>query len=97
MLVTPRALLLDFGGVITEGPDGALWTEEVADAVCALLAAEGVAPLPRDTVVARRAGVGAAVLMRSERIERPPHPDGVAPDVVVEDPVELHALLSDHW
>lgn len=252
MLVTPRALLLDFGGVITDGPDGALWTEEAAGTICALLSAEGVAPPPReavvaalladgraadasclldaptqrsaaahwaevvaaewpaaardvlaahgaalsrrigearfarywrlrpgmaelvadaaarglplavvsnticgqlhrefleraglaryfaaqlysdeqgvrkpnpelvrrataalgvepvacwfvgdtlsrDVLVARRAGAGCAVLMRSQRIEQPPHPDGIAPDAVVEDPVELHALLSRHW
>lgn len=47
----------------------------------------------RDVLVARRAGLGAAVLMRSLRRESPPHPDGVAPDVVVDDPVELHKLL----
>ncbi len=52
--------------------------------------------LTRDVLVARRAGLGAAVLMRSERAERPPHPD-VTPDAVVADPVELHALVSTHW
>lgn len=51
----------------------------------------------RDVLVARRSGVGAAVLMRSGRLERPPHPDGVEPDVSVADPVELHALLAEHW
>lgn len=51
----------------------------------------------RDVLVARRAGLGAAILMRSLRVERPPHPDGVAPDAVVADPGELHRLLVDHW
>jgi FMN phosphatase YigB (HAD superfamily) len=53
--------------------------------------------LCRDVLVARRAGLGAAVLMRSVRVERPPHPEGVAPDAAVADPVELHALLAAHW
>jgi N-acetyl-D-muramate 6-phosphate phosphatase len=53
--------------------------------------------LTRDVLVARRAGLGAAVLMRSIRVEPPPHPDGVVPDAVVADPVELHALLARHW
>jgi hypothetical protein len=35
--------------------------------------------------------------MRSVRVERPPHPEGVAPDAAVADPVELHALLAAHW
>jgi HAD superfamily hydrolase (TIGR01509 family) len=52
--------------------------------------------LTRDVLVARRAGLGAAVLMRSPRVERPPYPDAT-PDVVVADPVELHALLSARW
>lgn len=52
--------------------------------------------LTRDILVARRAALGAAVLMQSERAERPPHPD-VTPDAVVADPVELHALVSAHW
>lgn len=47
----------------------------------------------RDVLVARRAGLGAAILMRSLRVERPPHPDGVVPDAVVDDPVELRELL----
>lgn len=49
----------------------------------------------RDVLVARRAGMGASILMRSSRVERPPHPDGVAPDAVVDDPVRLHQLLRD--
>jgi HAD superfamily hydrolase (TIGR01509 family) len=53
--------------------------------------------LSRDILVARRAGTGAAILMRSLRVERPPHPDGLAPDATVADPVELHALLRAHW
>jgi FMN phosphatase YigB (HAD superfamily) len=53
--------------------------------------------LTRDVLVARRAGLGAAILMRSLRVEHPPHPDGVVPDAVVADPVELHALLNTHW
>jgi FMN phosphatase YigB (HAD superfamily) len=53
--------------------------------------------LTRDMLVARRAELGAAVLMRSLRVERPPHPDGVVPDAVVADPVELHSLLARHW
>lgn len=52
--------------------------------------------LSRDVLVARRAGVGAAILMPSLRVERPPHPKGVAPDATVADPVELHALLRAH-
>lgn len=48
-------------------------------------------------LVARRAGIGAAILMRSLRVERPPHPEGIAPDGVVADPVELHELLEAHW
>jgi HAD superfamily hydrolase (TIGR01509 family) len=52
--------------------------------------------LSRDVLVARRAGIGAAILMASLRMERPPHPDGVAPDAAVADPVELHALLRAH-
>lgn len=48
----------------------------------------------RDVLVARRAGMGAAILMRSSRLERPPHPD-VAPDAVVDDPVGLHRLLRE--
>lgn len=51
----------------------------------------------RDVLVARRAGLGAAVLMRSLRVEHPRHPDGVEPDVVVADPRELHALLAARW
>ncbi len=47
----------------------------------------------RDVLVARRAGLGAAVLMRSLRRERLPHPDGAEPDAVVDDPVGLHDLL----
>lgn len=53
--------------------------------------------LSRDVLVARRAGIGAAILMRSLRVERPPHPDGITPDAVVADPVELHELLEAHW
>jgi HAD superfamily hydrolase (TIGR01509 family) len=53
--------------------------------------------LSRDVLVARRAGIGAAILMRSLRVERPPHPDGVAPDASVADPVELHALLRAYY
>lgn len=53
--------------------------------------------LSRDVLVARRARLGAAVLMRSGRVEQPPLPDGATPDAVVADPVELHALLADHW
>lgn len=51
----------------------------------------------RDVLVARRAGLAAAVLMRSGRAE--PAPDGpdAVPDAVVADPVELRALLADHW
>lgn len=53
--------------------------------------------LTRDVLVARRAGLGAAILMRSLRVERPPHRDGVVPDAVVSGPGELHRLLADHW
>lgn len=53
--------------------------------------------ISRDVLVARRAATGAAILMRSRRVERPPHPDGVTPDAVVADPVELHRLLATHW
>lgn len=53
--------------------------------------------LTRDVLVARRAGLGAAILMRSLRGERPPHPVGVTPDAEVADPAELHALLAAHW
>lgn len=53
--------------------------------------------LTRDVLVARRAELGAAVLMRSLRVEAPPHPDGVVPDAVVADPIELHALLTRYW
>src|SRR6266545_984450 len=49
--------------------------------------------LSRDVLAARRAGCGAAVLMRSGRVERPPYPDA-APDAVVADPDHLRALLS---
>jgi HAD superfamily hydrolase (TIGR01549 family) len=52
--------------------------------------------LSRDILVARRAGIGTAVLMRSARIEPLPLPDGVVPDAVVADPVELDALLGRH-
>ncbi len=52
--------------------------------------------LTRDVLVARRAALGAAVLMRSQRAERPPHPD-VTPDAVVADPVEFHSLVAAHW
>lgn len=53
--------------------------------------------LTRDVLVARRAGLGAAVLMRSLRVEHPPLPEGLVPDAVVEDPTELHRLLAAHW
>lgn len=47
----------------------------------------------RDIVCARRAGTGAAILMRSPRTDRePPHPD-IRPDARVEDGNELLALL----
>ncbi|ABP53232.1 HAD family hydrolase [Salinispora tropica] len=47
----------------------------------------------RDIVCARRAGAGAAILMRSPRTDRePPHPD-VRPDARVEDGHGLLALL----
>lgn len=49
--------------------------------------------LSRDVLAARRAGVGVAVLMRSLRVEPPPHPQ-VEPDMVVTDPVELSTVLS---
>ena len=49
--------------------------------------------LSRDVLAARRAGCGAAVLMRSGRVERPPYPDA-APDAVVADPDHLRAFLS---
>ncbi|MPZ28611.1 MAG: HAD-IA family hydrolase [Micromonosporaceae bacterium] len=47
----------------------------------------------RDVLVARRAGLGAAVLMRSPRTD----PDGAEPDAEVADPRELHSLLAAHW
>ncbi|QSB16482.1 HAD family hydrolase [Natronosporangium hydrolyticum] len=52
--------------------------------------------LTRDILVARRANLGAAVLMRSQRSEPAAPPDGVAPDAVVADPVELSHLLDQH-
>jgi FMN phosphatase YigB (HAD superfamily) len=51
----------------------------------------------RDMLVARRAGLGAAILMRSLRVEHPPHPAGSEPDVELADPPALHALLAAHW
>lgn len=53
--------------------------------------------LSRDVLVARRAALGAAILMRSLRVEPATHLDGVVPDAEVADPVELHALLAAHW
>lgn len=53
--------------------------------------------LSRDVLAARRAGAGAAILMRSTRVEGPAHLDGVTPDAVVADPIELHALLRRRW
>ncbi|HEY8471618.1 MAG TPA: HAD family hydrolase [Natronosporangium sp.] len=53
--------------------------------------------LSRDILVARRAGLGAAILMRSLRAEPDPGLAAVVqPDAVVADPVELHALLKVH-
>ena len=48
----------------------------------------------RDVLAARRAGCGAAVLMRSVRVDHLPCPEAVNPDVVVADPGQLRALLS---
>lgn len=53
--------------------------------------------LTRDVLVARRARLGAAIQMRSLRVEQASQLDGVLPDVVVADPVELHALLLAYW
>lgn len=50
--------------------------------------------LPRDIECARRAGVGAAVLMRSDRTRRDPPNSAVAPDAVVDDGHGLLALLA---
>jgi FMN phosphatase YigB (HAD superfamily) len=52
--------------------------------------------LTRDVLVARRAGLGSAILMRSQRVEGPPYPEGLVPDAVVDDPVALHRLLAAH-
>ncbi|MCX4472089.1 HAD family hydrolase [Micromonospora sp. NBC_01655] len=49
----------------------------------------------RDIVCARRAGVGAAVLMRSPRTDGEPPLPGFAPDAVVDDGHGLLALLRD--
>jgi FMN phosphatase YigB (HAD superfamily) len=51
----------------------------------------------RDVLVARRAALGAAILMRSLRVEPAPMLEGAEPDAEVADPVELHALLTAHW
>lgn len=51
----------------------------------------------RDILVARRAGLGAAILMRSLRAEPAPHRDGSEPDAEVADPRELHTLVAAHW
>jgi len=51
----------------------------------------------RDMLVARRAGLGAAVLMHSLRVEEQPYPDGSEPDAEVSDPHQLRALLATCW
>jgi FMN phosphatase YigB (HAD superfamily) len=48
----------------------------------------------RDVRCARRAGVGTAVLLRSSRTRGETAPPGLTPDLVVADPVELHAALA---
>ncbi len=48
----------------------------------------------RDIACARRAGAGAAVLMRSARTDRDRPLPGIAPDATVDDGHGLHALLS---
>ncbi|MCM0678884.1 HAD family hydrolase, partial [Micromonospora phytophila] len=50
--------------------------------------------LHRDVVCARRAGVGATILMRSPRTDRDGPLPGVVPDAVVEDGHGLVALLE---
>jgi phosphoglycolate phosphatase-like HAD superfamily hydrolase len=47
----------------------------------------------RDVRCGRRAGVGTTVLLRSSRTGTETAPPGLTPDLVVADPVELHAAL----
>lgn len=51
----------------------------------------------RDVRCGRRAGVGTAVLLRSSRTGTETAPPGLTPDLVVADPVELHAMLAKVW
>ncbi len=50
--------------------------------------------LVRDIACARRAGAGAAVLMRSPRTDRDPPAPGLVPDAIVDDGYGLRALLT---
>lgn len=52
MLPVPRALLLDFGGVIADGPEPPSWLAEVAAAVHEVLTAAGVPPVPTAALAA---------------------------------------------
>ncbi len=53
--------------------------------------------LHRDIACARRAGTGAAVLMRSPRTDREPDHPELTPDARVEDGHGLLALLPESW
>lgn len=71
MATIPRALLLDFGGVIVDDLRRPTWADELAETVHTLLSARGAASAPVADVAADLAGGLAAYSLWSEGMSRP--------------------------